>query len=87
MSDALSAGTLASQYETRQLPGLSGTGQLTPDQLAQINLSDKSSIESLVWGVNIAGIILITVVVSARLAVRRFMIHQFFTDDRSSNPP
>jgi hypothetical protein len=86
MAFASRLASLPSQHDTRQLPGFaSGTGQtLTPDQLAQIDLSNKSSVTPWVVGVNVAGIVLITAVVSIRLAVRHFMIHQFFSDDRAS---
>lgn len=58
---------------------------VTPEELAQINWNDKSNISPLVWGVNITAIVLIILIVSVRLAVRRFVVRKFFIDDCASS--
>ncbi len=70
----------AFRVERRQFTGV-GSDDVTPDMLAQLDFSDKSTRTYLILAVTIACLALITVAVSVRLLVRRIMTRQFFQDD------
>lgn len=60
----------------RQLPG-----NVSPDVIAQLDFSDQSTLVPLVWAVVLIEAVSITVVVVARLMVRRLVIGRLFMDD------
>ncbi|CAK7213126.1 hypothetical protein SBRCBS47491_001696 [Sporothrix bragantina] len=57
------------------------TASLTPEELAQLDLSNKSSLETLVTVVSAVAMALITSIVVLRLTVRRYSVGRFFLDD------
>ena len=56
----------------------------SPEQISNIDLADRSSLQGWIRGVVIAAICLIVFIVSVRLLVRRLMTHHFFLDDCES---
>lgn len=64
------------QYLPRQLPG-----NVSPDVIAQLDFSIKTTLVPLVWAVVLIEAVIITVVVVARLIVRRVVIGRLFKDD------
>lgn len=58
----------------------------TPEQLADIDFSDHSTLTTAVWGVNVAFLILVAIVVVLRMYTRACITRQFFTDDSKRNP-
>ncbi|KAG6360377.1 hypothetical protein INS49_011435 [Diaporthe citri] len=60
----------------RQLPG-----NVSPDVIAQLDFSDKTTLVPVVWAVVLIEAVLITVVVVSRLMVRRLVIGRLFMDD------
>jgi hypothetical protein len=63
--------------------------RFSADALSQVNVNDKSARTGLILATNIVCVVLITLFVTTRLLVRRFMIGQFFIDDSKSflEPP
>lgn len=57
------------------------TTNLTPAELAQLDLSNKASLETLVTVVSAIAMTLITSTVVLRLTVRRYSVGRFFVDD------
>jgi hypothetical protein len=49
--------------------------------LKNYDITDKSSLTSMVWNVNITFIVLVSVVMLLRLYTRAWITHQFFVDD------
>lgn len=60
----------------RQLPG-----NVSPDIIAQLDFSDKTTLVPVIWVIVLVEAVLITVVVVSRLMVRRIVIGRLFTDD------
>ncbi len=60
---------------------------LTPDELGQIDLGNKSSLNRVVWIVCPVVISLVSVVVALRLIVRRRTTGRLFLDDGGSRSP
>ena len=54
---------------------------VSPEELANIDFSDKSSHASSVWSVNITFIVLVGIIVSMRVFTRAQMTGRFFADD------
>lgn len=65
----------------RQLPG-----NVSPDVIAQLDFSDKTTLVPVIWTIVLVEAVLITVVVVSRLMVRRIAIGRLFTDDGMSTP-
>ncbi|KAL1902484.1 hypothetical protein Sste5346_001465 [Sporothrix stenoceras] len=57
------------------------TANLTPAEIAQLDLSNKHSLEALVTVVSAVAMALITSTVVLRLTVRRYSVGRFFLDD------
>ncbi|CAK7230735.1 hypothetical protein SEUCBS140593_007688 [Sporothrix eucalyptigena] len=57
------------------------TANLTPAELAQLDLSNKASLETLVTVVSAVAMALIISIVVLRLTVRRYSVGRFFLDD------
>lgn len=53
----------------------------TPDQIAEIDFNDHSTQTAAVWGVNVAFLILVAIIVALRIYTRACITRQFFTDD------
>lgn len=53
----------------------------TPEQLAQIDLANKSSLAGTLWAADIAVIVIVALVVSLRIGVRAVDAKRFFLDD------
>ena len=60
----------------RQLPG-----NVSPDIIAQLDFSDKTTLVPVIWAIVLVEAVLITLVVVSRLMVRRIAIGRLFTDD------
>lgn len=60
----------------RQLPG-----NVSPDVIAQLDFSDKTTLVPVIWFTVLVEAVLITIVVASRLIVRRVVIGRLFTDD------
>lgn len=65
----------------RQLPG-----NVSPDVIAQLDFSDKTTLVPVVWAIVLIEAVLITVVVVSRLMVRRLVIGRLFMDDGMPSP-
>lgn len=65
----------------RQLPG-----NVSPDVIAQLDFSDKSTLVPVVWAIVLIEAVLITVVVVSRLMVRRLVVGRLFMDDGMPSP-
>lgn len=65
----------------RQLPG-----NVSPDVIAQLDFSDKTTLVPVVWAIVLVEAVLITVVVVSRLMVRRLVIGRLFMDDGMPSP-
>lgn len=68
----------------RQLPG-----NVSPDVIAQLDFTDKTTLVPVIWAIVLLEAVVITVVVVARLIVRRVVIGRLFMDDGMAplNPP
>jgi hypothetical protein len=64
-------------------PG-SNTYLPTPQQLAQIDFSDRSTNLATIWAVNITSVVLVSVIVSVRIYVRTGFKGSLFLDDSES---
>lgn len=71
----------ALELRPRQLPG-----NVSPDVIAQLDFSDKTTLVPVIWVIVLLEGALITVVVVSRLVVRRTVIGRLFTDDGMSPP-
>ncbi|KAJ0125216.1 hypothetical protein J7T55_006561 [Diaporthe amygdali] len=60
----------------RQLPG-----NVSPDVIAQLDFTDKTTLVPVIWAIVLLEAVVITVVVVARLIVRRVVIGRLFMDD------
>ncbi|CAK7211541.1 hypothetical protein SCUCBS95973_001150 [Sporothrix curviconia] len=86
---SLAVAMAALQRRTREARDASGiatrdtlyTTNLTPAELAQLDLSNKTSLETLVTAVSAIAMALITSIVVLRLMVRRYSVGRFFLDD------
>ena len=65
-------------HARRQLQGLP---PLTPEQLAEIDFNNKSTLTTLVWTISGLVIGLICVIVPTRLAVRHWTTRRLLLDD------
>lgn len=67
------------------MPGLTKRGSFnvipSPEELAKYDFSDKSSLTSTIWNVNITFIVLVGVVILLRVYTRARMTGHFFVDD------
>ncbi len=77
----------ALSHQRRQAGGGGGFPALTPDELSQIDIDDKSSLEIMVKVVCIVVISLVGATVLLRLVVRRKRTGRFFLDDCERHHP
>jgi len=57
----------------------------TPEQIADIDFTDHSTLTTAVWGVNVAFLVLVAIIVALRMYTRACITRQFFADDSKRN--
>lgn len=57
---------------------------ITPEEIAQIDFNDHSTVAPAVWAVNVTFMVLVGIVVALRIYTRACITKQFFIDDRET---